>query len=115
MLNSRFARFAAAVALPLSLAAVTPAFAATGMRQAVVYHGDLDLTRAPDKAELQKRLKTAAGKVCRNVSELRMRSLCREETLSNTEQPYARAIARAELKDRYAQASEPAKGIVVGN
>ncbi len=115
-------RFTATLAATLCLIGGAPAFASETVsngRQVEVRYGDLDLTQAQDKSELNRRIKSAAFKVCsgRVLAEV---NACRDQTLKNTQEPVATAIARAETKARYADAGSgmttgASSSVVVGN
>ena len=105
------AAFAAA-----ALISGTPAFAepfASNGRTAEVRFADLDLTKSDDRRELNRRLYRAASRVC-SSTDSREVTRCREGALRNIKQPVAAALARAETRARYADASRNAK-VMVGN
>lgn len=115
-------RFTATLAATLCLIGGAPAFASEMVsdgRQIEVRYGDLDLTQAEGKTQLNRRIKSAAHRVCsgRELHEVRV---CREATLEKTQAPVAKAIARAETKARYADAGNgtttgAGTAVVVGN
>lgn len=73
-------------------------------RTSEVYHGDLDLTKADQKQQLRSRIARAASRVCAN-SDLQTQMACRAKAIAHVETPINAAIARAETKERYADAS----------
>lgn len=109
-------RFTATLAATLCLAAATPAFAEQAFesngRQIEVRYTGLDLTSASDRQALKRRISAAADKVCASNDE-REFAACRKIALQHVKEPVATAIARAESKARYAQASGPV--VQVGN
>lgn len=109
---TRFPTIAAAV---LCLAA-TPAFAQSfesNGHAVEVRHGDLDLSQPAAQKELMRRVGNAASKVC-HARDLGQAMTCRRQTLANVKAPISTAIARAQSKDRFADAGT-ASSITVGN
>ncbi len=115
-------RFTATLAATLCLIGAAPAFAGemvSNGRQIEVRYADLDLTQSHGKAELDRRIKSAAYRVC-SGRELHEVAVCRQATLKNTQAPVANAIARAETKARYADAGNgtttgAGTAVIVGN
>lgn len=106
----------AALAAAAALITAAPAFAApfaSNGRTAEVRFADLDLTKSDDRSELNRRLYRAATRVCSSM-DFREVTRCREGALRNIKQPVRAALARAETRARYAEASGNAK-VIVGN
>ncbi|MFC3213434.1 UrcA family protein [Novosphingobium panipatense] len=89
----------AAAVCTVSLFAAPAAFA----KSIEVTYGDLDLTTVSGQAELDKRITTAARRVCRvdrPTTGTRIAGMvdhaCYEQALSNSREPVATAIARAD-------------------
>lgn len=108
---------AASFAFAAALVAGSPAFAGdfvSNGRTAEVRYDDLDLTQASGRQVLDKRLRKAASQVCAATT-VREVMLCREKALDNVAKPVRTAIARAETKGRYADASTTDAKVIVGN
>lgn len=102
-------------ALAAALIAGTPAFADTFQsngKTMEVRYSDLDLTKAAGRAELKGRLFHAATRVCPSM-DFREAQACRTRALRNIQEPMATAIAAAESRARFADASMTKP--VVGN
>lgn len=82
-------------------------------RTSEVRHGDLDLSRVQDRAALQRRIRAASLRVCANT-DLAMQQACRAKAVAYVQPRVEAAIARADTKERYAEAA-PAVRPVVGN
>ena len=109
--------FTAALAAAAALVAGTPAFAETFVsngRSVEVRHGYLDLNNAEGRRALNARIYKTATKVCATADAREMMA-CREKTLNHIKQPISAAIARAETKARYADATPASARVVVGN
>ncbi|MEA3391240.1 UrcA family protein [Sphingobium sp. CCH11-B1] len=109
----------ASIALALTAGAASAteinAFQSNG-RTAEVYHGDLDLTKADQRQHLQARISRAAGRVCSNGT-LAEQQACRKLAVAQVQSRVSAAIARAETKERYADATPATREArpVVGN
>lgn len=113
--SPKFVTALAGLALALtSGAALAEDFQSNG-RTKEVYHGDLDLTKADQQKELHSRLARAASRVCSSTN-LHEQQLCKAKAMAHVAPRMSAAIARAETKERYADArgSEPVRP-VVGN
>lgn len=113
--SPKFVTALSGVALALSSgAALAEDFQSNG-RTKEVYHGDLDLTKADQQKELHSRLARAATRVCAS-SDLHTQQQCKAKAMAHVAPRMSAAIARAETKERYADArgSEPVRP-VVGN
>ncbi len=72
-------------------------------RTVEVLHGDLNLAKPDHQRELRQRISRAANRVCA-TPDLTMMMACRAKTLANVDAPVAAAIARADSRERYADA-----------
>lgn len=111
-------KFVAAIATVALTASASAAFAqdfVSNGRTSEVYHGDLDLTQPAQQRELRSRLVRAANRVC-SSPDLQAQRQCKTQALAHVAPRMTAAIARAETKERYADArgSEPVRP-VVGN
>jgi UrcA family protein len=104
----RSSKIAAAV---LAVAALTGAAGAASAedfqsngRTSEVYHGDLNLAKADQQKELRSRISRAASRVCAST-DLAMVAACRRNAIAHVQAPITAAIARAETRERYADAS----------
>lgn len=113
--SPKFVTAVAGVALALSSGAASAEDFQSNGRTREVYHGDLDLTKADQQKELRSRLARAAISVCAS-SDLYTQQMCKAKAMANVAPRMSAAIARAESKERYADArgSEPVRP-VVGN
>ncbi|EQA96996.1 UrcA family protein [Sphingobium wenxiniae] len=103
------AAFAAASLIASSAGAET--FVSNG-RTFKVRFNDLDLSQRADQKELQSRIDRAASRVC-SSSNLAEASRCRAAALTHVKAPVAAAIARAESRERYAEAGKDARPALV--
>ncbi|MFD1107429.1 UrcA family protein [Sphingobium olei] len=109
----------ATVALALTAGAAGAAgindFQSNG-RSVEVRHGDLDLTKADQRQQLQTRISRAASRVC-SKGGLNEQQACRKLAIAQVQPRISAAIARAETKERYADATPAAREArtVVGN
>jgi UrcA family protein len=108
--NSFIAVVASFTLLASAGAASTQDFQSNG-RTREVYHGDLDLTKAADQAQLRRRIAGAASRVCAS-SDLSAAAACRAKALAHVETPVNAAIARAETGERYADAGQGVPTVV---
>ncbi|MDX3910353.1 MAG: UrcA family protein [Sphingobium sp.] len=102
----------AALVAAATLIAGAPAFAepfVSNGRTAEVRYGDLDLSQPAGQAELKRRLNNAAFRVCALNPQDEM-AACRKIALRHVSEPIKTAIARAETRSRYADAT-PTKAI----
>ncbi|SES02679.1 UrcA family protein [Sphingobium sp. YR768] len=72
-------------------------------RTSAVYHGDLDLSQTDQQAQLRKRIVRAANRVCAS-NDLSAQMACRAKAIAHVEPRMSAAIARADSKERYADA-----------
>lgn len=105
------AAFVAAATLIAASPAFADSFQSNGKTMEVRY-GDLDLTKDAGQAELKGRLFHAATRVCPS-SDFREVQACRKLALRNIKEPMRTAIAMAESRARFADAS--ATKPMVGN
>ncbi|QGP78034.1 UrcA family protein [Sphingobium sp. CAP-1] len=113
--SSKFVAAFASIALAASAGAASAEDFTSNGRTAEVYHGDLNLAKASQQKELRSRIARAASRVCAST-DLSAQMQCRAKAIAHVDAPINAAIARAETKDRYADASvtkEPRP--VVGN
>ncbi|WP_298398282.1 UrcA family protein [Sphingobium sp.] len=113
--SSKFTAAVISIALAASAGAASAQEFQSNGRTSEVYHGDLDLTKADQQKQLRSRIARAASRVCANGN-LEAQMSCRARAIAHVETPVNAAIARAETKERYADASikkEPRP--VVGN
>lgn len=106
------AAFSSIALLASAGAASAEDFASNG-RTTQVRFGDLDLSNQAHQQELRTRIARAANRVCSSMDLTVMRT-CKERAIAHVEAPIAAAIARADSKDRYADAGKDAR-VVVGN
>jgi UrcA family protein len=86
-------------------------------RAVEIRFGDLNLTRADDIRQLDKRIVNAAGRVCRDEQRFAFQK-CVAAAVGRTQAPVATAIAAAESRARLASAdTAPATAttLMVGN
>lgn len=116
-------KIAAIVSASAAFALTAGAAGATGIndfksngRSAEVYHGDLDLTKADQRSHLQARISRAASRVCA-TRDLAEQQACRKLAVAQVQPRVSAAIARAETKERYADATPAGREVrpVVGN
>jgi len=103
----------AALVAAAALVTGSPAFAEPFLsngRTVEVRYGDLDLSQPAGQTELKHRLNKAAFRVCA-LSPRDEMAACRKITLRNVSQPVKTAIALAETRARYADAT-PTKAMV---
>ncbi|MFC3443395.1 UrcA family protein [Sphingobium rhizovicinum] len=113
--SSKFTAAFVSIALAASAGVASAQDFQSNGRTSQVYHGDLDLTKADQQKQLRTRIARAASRVCAN-SDLQTQMSCRARAIAHVETPINAAIARAETRERYADASvtkEPRP--VVGN
>lgn len=102
--------------LAITAAAISAGTASAGEfqsngRTAQVYHGDLDLAQARQRQQLRARIARAASKVCAS-SDLAAMAACRAQAIAHVETPVSAAIARAETRERFAEADKAARPMV---
>lgn len=100
--STLFAAAASAVLFASAGAASAEDFVSNG-RTTQVYHGDLDLSNPAHQAQLRSRIARAAKRVC-STGELATEQACKAKAMAHVAAPVNAAIARAETRDRYADA-----------
>lgn len=111
-MSQRFAPSTIATMLSISAAALLlspPAFAGEE-RSVPVRYGDLDLTSDADVAKLDKRIRSAARRVCddhgtRDIERMMLASQCRNDALTQARPKVEFAVAAARTGKDYADSS----------
>lgn len=113
--STQFAAALASLTLLASAGAASAQEFVSNGRTAEVRHGDLDLSQAAGQRQLRTRIARAASRVCAST-DLSAQMACRAKAIAHVQAPISAAIARAETKDRYADAG-PRNAVrpVVGN
>ncbi len=102
-------KFAAATALT-SIALIGAAGSASAQdfqsngRTTQVYHGDLDLSKPEQQAQLRSRVARAANRVCSSI-DLTAMTACKKLAIAHVDTPVNAAIARADTGEHYASAA----------
>lgn len=105
-IKNAFALTAFAALAATGSAASAGEFQSNG-RTTEVRFGDLDLSKAEGRKQLQQRINRAASRVC-SSSSMAEASACRKLAIANIKAPVEAAIARAKTGERYADAGHDA-------
>ncbi|MDI1295036.1 MAG: UrcA family protein, partial [bacterium] len=82
-------------------------------RTTQVRFGDLDLSSQAHQQQLRSRIARAANRVCAS-GDLSVMRACKAKAIAHVQAPLSAAIARADSRERYADAGKDVR-VVVGN
>ncbi|HUD90414.1 UrcA family protein [Sphingobium sp.] len=102
--SSKIAAVLAAATLTVVAGAASAEDFQSNGRTSEVFHGDLNLAKADHQKELRSRISRAASRVCATADTATMVA-CRSKAIAHVQAPVTAAIARAETRERYADAS----------
>lgn len=101
--SPKFAAAVGSIALLASAGVASAEDFASNGRWTEVRHGDLDLSKPADQAQLRSRIVRAANRVC-SSRDLASAQACKAKAIAQVQAPVDAAIARAETSERYADA-----------